>query len=154
MKIGQAMIAEVTSCSPQETLQVAGERLRAHACGTLPVVDGRRRVVGILTDRDICIAATARDQPLSQLRVADAMTRDPSTCRAEDGLATAERLMRHGKVRRLPVVDRDGVLVGILSVDDLARESLRDGTRLDTRAVVETLVWTSHYQPLHRGASG
>jgi CBS domain-containing protein len=61
--------------------------------------------------------------------------------------------MREHRVRRLPVVDRGGSLVGIISVDDLAREALRKASVLDSRAVLETIVATSHYKQLERGSA-
>lgn len=154
MYIGQVMIADVSSCSPDESLRTAAERLQSSDCGTLPVVGKDGRVVGMLTDRDICMAALAQDRPLSALKVKDSMSHPPQTCSSEDVLATAERAMREHQVRRLPVVDASGALVGIISIDDLAREALRKGSVLDTRGTLETLVFTSHYKPFERGRIG
>lgn len=145
MNIGDVMIADVTSCSKEESLHTAAMRMRSRGCGALPVVDSHARVVGMLTDRDVCLAACAHDLHLSELRVASAMSASPRTCRAEDDLASAGRMMREHRIRRLPVVDGAGKLVGIISVGDLASEALRAGSALEQRAVLETVCGTSHF---------
>lgn len=97
-------------------------------CGVVPVVDARQRVVGVVTDRDLCIAAYRREARLAEIAIADVMTREPTTCGEDDGIETVEALMAEAHVRRLPVVSIDGVLRGILSITDLAaaRAGLHD----------------------------
>jgi CBS-domain-containing membrane protein len=99
----------------------------------VPVLDHEGRVAGIVTDRDICIAAYFQGAPPSGLRVADIMSRDVCTCRLTDAVTEAERAMRQRQVRRLPVVDEQQTLVGILSVSDLTQSARRNG-RLRTAA--------------------
>jgi CBS-domain-containing membrane protein len=105
-------------------------------CGAVPIVDADGRVAGIVTDRDICMAAFFQGAPLSAIRVAEVMSRDLSTCQPHDDLRSAEILMRQRQVHRLPVVDDRGSLVGMLSLSDVAqaiaeagssRQSDRDG---------------------------
>jgi CBS domain-containing protein len=97
-------------------------------CGCLPVIetDGIGRVIGMITDRDICMSALFQGRPLHDLSVSEAMSKTLRTCRPSDSLATAERLMQEAQIRRLPVVADEGSLVGLLSLGDLAREALRE----------------------------
>jgi CBS-domain-containing membrane protein len=84
-----------------------------------------------VTDRDICMAAYTQGQRLSSIPVTVAMAKSVITCQADDDVDAAERSMRQARIRRLPVVDPQGQLVGILSLNDLAREALHDGSRRD-----------------------
>ena len=80
----------------------------------------------MLTDRDICMAAYTQGRPLGEMQVSSAMSRQLFSCRPEDSLAKAEEIMRTNRIRRLPVIDADRHLVGILSLDDIAREATRE----------------------------
>jgi CBS domain-containing protein len=99
-----------------------------HDCGCLPVISGDdvTRLLGVITDRDICMHALFQGEALRQLRVADAMARQVQVCRAADALADAEKTMREARIRRLPVIDEHDTLVGMISLADLAQEALRE----------------------------
>ncbi|HZP42445.1 MAG TPA: CBS domain-containing protein [Candidatus Binatia bacterium] len=128
MKVEELMTRRVASCSASDTLNAAARIMWEHDCGCAPVVaDGR--VVGMITDRDICMAAYTQDRPLSALPVSQAMSREVHSCRPDDPLAVAERTMRERQIRRLPVIDASGHLVGILSLNDVARAFAREGER-------------------------
>jgi CBS domain-containing protein len=121
MTVEELMTRDVKTCEPHEPLRAAAVLMRDFDIGCVPVVDPGGALVGILTDRDVCLALLATDDRLSELTVDDAMSRDVRTCTVEDGIDTAERVMQANQVRRLPVVDCEGLLVGILSLSDLAR---------------------------------
>jgi len=123
MKVAQVMKQRVKTCRPQDTLNTAAEIMWDHDCGCVPVVDTEGHVVGMITDRDVCMAAYTKGEPLRTLRIQDAMSKTVSTCRADDTVANAERMMRASHVHRLPVVDAADHLVGILSLNDLAQEA-------------------------------
>jgi CBS-domain-containing membrane protein len=89
------------------------------------VVDEQGKPVGFLTDRDVCMAAYTQNKPLTELPVEGAMARTPVCCRVEDDLDSAAQLMREHRTRRVPVVDGNGILVGLLTLDDLACEAAR-----------------------------
>ncbi len=125
MKVEQIMNREVKTCGPQDSLNKAAQIMWDMPCGAVPVVDDQARPIGFLTDRDICMAAYTRNKPLSELPVEGAMAREPVCCRAEDDLDSAAQLMRQHRTRRVPVVDRNGILVGLLTLDDLACEAAR-----------------------------
>lgn len=123
MKVEQLMKQQVRTCHAQDTLSTAAQIMWDHDCGCVPVVNGDGRVIGIITDRDICMAAYTQGGALRALQVQDAMSKTVSVCKAQDTLADAERMMRANQVHRLPVVDAANRLVGILSLNDLAREA-------------------------------
>jgi CBS-domain-containing membrane protein len=84
-------------------------------------------VVGMITDRDICMSALFSGKPLADLRVADAMSRSVRTCRPSDRPAEVERVMREQQIRRVPVTTRTGELLGIVSLADFAIDAGRRG---------------------------
>ena len=114
-------------CRPDQTLDYAASQMWEHDCGCLPVCsgDGEPRVIGMLTDRDICMAALFQGRPLRELKVADAMSRDIRVCEIGDRPEDVELLMREQRIRRVPVMDASGALVGIVSLADLARAAQR-----------------------------
>lgn len=128
MLIEQIMTRPVQSCRPEDSLARAAELMWKYDCGSLPVLggDGTVRVVGMITDRDICMCAWSQGKPLADLRVATAMSKQAYVCRPGDTPADAERIMREAQVRRLPVIDEDDTLVGVISMADLAEEAARE----------------------------
>ncbi len=139
MKVEQIMNRDVKTCCPQDSLNKAAQIMWEETCGAVPVVDDQYRPVGFLTDRDICMGAYTQGKPLAKLQAGGAMARKLVCCRADDDLDSAAQLMRQNHTRRLPVIDREGVLVGLLSLDDLACEaarSLRGGTNHKLRDLV------------------
>ncbi len=120
-RVKDVMMDEVATCRPDDPLETAVRIMRDKGCGCVPVVDGRMRVVGLVTDRDAVMCALALLRSLRDLRVADACSREVICCEPEDALERAEVLMRVNHVRRLPVLGSDRRLVGIISLTDLAR---------------------------------
>lgn len=123
MKVSDVMTRAVRSCSSNDDLQRCAQIMWDNDCGVVPVVDGDERVVGIVTDRDICMAAYTQGRPLWQIPVSSAMAKQVHGVHENDPLAVVEALMRRVHVRRLPVLDGEGRLKGILSVNDLARHA-------------------------------
>jgi CBS domain-containing protein len=127
MTIEPLMSRQVHQCRPDQTLDYAASQMWEHDCGCLPVCSGdsEPRVIGMLTDRDICMAALFQGRPLRELKVADAMSRDIRVCEIGDRPEDVELLMREQRIRRVPVMDASGALVGIVSLADLARAAQR-----------------------------
>jgi len=142
MQVRQLMHTDVKYCTHQAPLNEAARMLWEEDCGVLPVLQGER-VVAMLTDRDICMAAYTQDRPLSQLRVSTAMSKRLVACRPEDDLETLQSRMREHQVRRVPVVDGAGRLLGIVSLNDLAREAHKPDGAVSKEEVTETLAWIS-----------
>lgn len=126
MKVERLMTRSVGTCSPTEGLDRAAQTMRSQDCGCVVVTDAASHPTAVVTDRDICLCALRTLRPLQMLHVADAMTSGVITCRPDDTVTRAEAVMGKHHVRRLPVVDADGKLVGILSIDDIAREAARE----------------------------
>lgn len=117
----QLMSQPVTSCYVSDNLEQAARLMWEGDCGAVPVLDCSGRTVAMLTDRDICMAAYTQGKPLSEIEVSTAMSKSLQSCSQDDSLEDAERLMMQHQIRRLPVLDREGQLLGILSLNDLAR---------------------------------
>jgi CBS domain-containing protein len=124
MKVQDLMTREVGACRPFDGADRGARIMWERDCGAVPVVDQDGRVVAMLTDRDLCMASLTQGRPLSDIMVSSAMSRSLWCCRPDDDVAQAETVMQARKVRRLPVVDADGRLLGILSLSDLAREAM------------------------------
>lgn len=122
MKVSDLMTRDVCSCRSDATLNDAARIMWEHDCGSVPVLDANNEhVVGIVTDRDIAMAAYINGQLLSSIPVVQVMSRDLKTCKPGDTLEAAERAMAEAHVRRLPVVDSEGRLIGLFSLAQVAR---------------------------------
>lgn len=119
MKVREICPPYVASCHTGTSLAAAAGLMQEHDCGILPVVDGGHRILGVLTDRDICMALATRNVLPSDMLVGDVMTAPVHCVKLEDTAAHALKVMRRKHVRRLPVTDEHGVLEGILALNDL-----------------------------------
>jgi CBS domain-containing protein len=127
MRVHELMTDRPRACSIDDSANEAARIMWEQDCGAVPVLDGEGRIAGIITDRDICMAAFFQGAPLSSIRISDIMSRDVCTCVAEDDVTSAEHRMRDRQVHRLPVVGADGGLVGMLSLTDVAQGVKRSG---------------------------
>jgi CBS domain-containing protein len=121
MKVEDLMTTDVGACRPFDSVDRSAKVMWERDCGAVPVVDQEGRAIAMLTDRDICMAALTQGKSLGEIHVSSAMSRRLWSCRPDDDLKQAEETMRTHQVRRLPVIDHDGKLVGVLSISDLAR---------------------------------
>ena len=119
MKVADLMTSEVQACSTHDSLNAAARIMWDHDCGCAPVVDTHGKLIGIVTDRDICMAAYTQGVPLQAIRVERAMSPKVISCARTDDLDTAHHLMRTHEIHRLPVVDSRGKPIGILSLSDV-----------------------------------
>lgn len=122
-----------------DRLDAAARVMWDHDCGFVPVLDGQDRLVGVLTDRDVSMAAYLQGRPLHELAVAAVMSQKVRTVRADDSLLTAMAAMQEFLVRRLPVVDAEGRLVGVLSSNDLVRHANAGHREVASEHVLRTL---------------
>ncbi|MCC7537164.1 MAG: CBS domain-containing protein [Deltaproteobacteria bacterium] len=121
VKVGDVMTAQPHACNTRDMLVAAAQIMWDHDCGCVPVVDDDGKVVAMITDRDACMAAFTQGRTLGDIAVVTAMSSSVVTCKADDSIDDAERLMRQNQVRRLPVTDEGGALVGVVSMNDLLR---------------------------------
>jgi CBS domain-containing protein len=122
MKIEQLMTRAVRTCRQDDTLEQAAREMWEGDVGCLPVVDDEGRALGMITDRDICMAAYTQGVPLRESHVSSAMSRKLVCCSPQTSIAEVEALMQRSQIRRVPVVDL-GALVGIVTLGDIARHA-------------------------------
>jgi CBS domain-containing protein len=141
MKVQEVMTKTVRPCAPDDDLATAAMILWDHDCGVAPVVDAAGKVVGVITDRDICMAVATKLRSPVDITVGEVSSGRAHTCRPEDDLAAALGTMRAVRVRRLPVVDDEGTLQGILSINDLVLRAGEGGKTpgFPDREVMDTL---------------
>lgn len=140
MRVEQLMSKPAITCGKDGTLNTAARLMWDHDCGAVPVVGDEGTVVGVVTDRDICMAAYTQGKPLKAIPVSQAMAGRVVACPPDQSIDEAERLMAEKGIRRLPVVDADGHPVGLLSINDVARNAAasRAGNRAQ-QEVAKTL---------------
>jgi CBS domain-containing protein len=126
MRVNDLMERDVKSCRLHDSLSAAARQMWENDCGCVPVLDDDSRVVGMVTDRDICMAAHFQKRPLGEIEIPSAMSDEIFACRSDDPIETAERTMREKQIRRLPVTDDRGRILGILSLNDIALEAERE----------------------------
>jgi CBS domain-containing protein len=120
MKVAEIMTTEVVTCSTRDSANTAAELMWEHRCGCLPVLAPDGRVVGLVRDRDLCMAAYTQGRPLSAISISTAMPGRFPSCRASAELEEILDLMvAHGE-HRVVVLDGEGRLVGLISLGDIA----------------------------------
>jgi CBS domain-containing protein len=120
MKVKEVMTENVKFCRPDTNLAEATAIMWEYDCGALPVVVDGKETVGIVTDRDIAIAVGTRHIPAWAIPVSEVMSNELHCVSPEDDIHAALKLMREDRVRRLPVINTEGSLEGILCLNDLA----------------------------------
>lgn len=164
MKVHDVMAKNVEFCWPDTNLAAASAQMWEKDCGALPVIVGGGIVVGMITDRDIAMAGGMKDRALSEIHARDVMSHALYSCRPDDDVHTALKLMRKDRVRRLPVTDEQGVLEGILSINDIvlaaAHPNGKHAPAIDYDDVVSTFKAICEHRhsqqrtrPLARGAT-
>lgn len=123
MKVQDLMTTSPAACTLTTSLHDAGGMMWHHDCGILPVVAEGGKVVGMITDRDICMAAVLTGRNLANIAVEDVVSGKVFACRVDDEVRTALTTMQENKIRRLPVVDELGMLQGVLSMNDVVLQA-------------------------------
>ena len=139
MLVKDVMTRNVTSCRTESNLAELAEVMWNQRCGVLPILDDSGRVMGIITDRDICIALGTRN-----IRASEVLARDVSPpgyigCTPDTDVRDALRTMAAEEISRLPVIDEAGQLVGILSIDDIIFRAGGGLSGLGDREIIDTL---------------
>ena len=148
MKVESLMTKPARACAPTDNLHTAAEIMWSADCGCVPVTDADQRVVGIVTDRDICMAAHLEGEPLRSRTVESIMSNVVCVCAAEDPVEDVARVMGEKQLRRIPVIDADGRLVGMISLNDLALAAVdRSNGSVSSEDVGRTLAAISRHRP-------
>jgi CBS domain-containing protein len=119
MKVEDIMTRNVKSCRPETNLSQVAALMWDYDFGAMPVVDDMNRVLGMITDRDIAIAAATKGRLATEINAGEVMAGNVYACALGEDISAALKTMRREKVRRLPVVGKDGKLAGILSINDI-----------------------------------
>jgi|SRR5271154_2022362 len=139
MKVADSMTRDVRACTVHDSLNAAARVMWENDCGCVPIVDSQGRLVGIVTDRDICMAAYTQGVPLEAIPLERVMAARVISCARTDDLDTAHRLMRKHEIHRLPVVDSRGRLTGILSLSDVVNQASQAGASSEAVEIIATL---------------
>jgi CBS domain-containing protein len=140
MKVKELMTTDVKHCGMETNLAAAAKIMWEGDCGAVPVIDERDRVVGVITDRDICIAAATRPRTEAEILVKDVISKALYTCAPGDDVRAALETMKSRKVRRLPVVGQEGRLAGIVSIHDIAVRSRNRSADVSTDSVLDAFI--------------
>ena len=153
MKAKDLMTMDVKCCEEFSTLNTAAQTMWENDIGCVPVIDKEGRAIGVLTDRDICMAAYIQGVLLTGALVTSAMSKEVFSCAPEDDVAEAEKLMKQNQIHRLLVLDAERHPVGVISLNDIAREGAREAETRTARQVSDaeiTGLLASVCAPRHR----
>lgn len=139
MYVNEIMSQPVVTAPTKCTLDAAARLMWEFDCGIVPIVGDDGRLAGVITDRDICMAAYTQDRPLSAIPVTSVMTTRVFSLRGNDAIDTAEHVMRDNQVRRIPVIDAEHRPIGMVAMNDIARLTALPAKSGDDRELVETL---------------
>jgi CBS domain-containing protein len=154
-KARDIMTANPSCCTPEDTVQAAARVMKERDCGCVPVVENenRGRLLGVVTDRDIAMRVVEPGSDAKRTRVSQVMTPDPVCCTADAELEDVERLMQEHRVRRVPIVDGEGTVVGVVAQADLAVRGYKEKHAVGEREVAETVERISE-PTRHPGGTG
>ena len=127
-KCRDVMTKDPASCQPTDSITKVAGLMKGEDVGSVPVVESAdsRRLTGIITDRDIVVKVIAAGGAADSTTVRDAMTPNPASCRETDDVDQAVKLMKERQVRRMPIVDAEGRLTGIIAQADVATRVNKD----------------------------
>lgn len=120
MKCKDIMTSNPSYCSPEEISVKAAQIMRDEDVGIVPVCEEGKKLVGVVTDRDICLTVVAEERHPREVKVLECMSEDLVTCKPEDDVQKAADLMKEYQVRRIPVVDDKGRILGMIAQADIA----------------------------------
>jgi CBS domain-containing protein len=148
MKVKEIMTQSTVCCDLTTNVGAAVELMWVHNCGVLPVVGPDRKLEGVVTDRDICIAMGTRNHLPGDITMEEIARKEVYTCHPDDDIHDALQIMADRQVRRLPVVDSEGFPQGILSMDDVVAHT--DLNKLPGRSELSSRELTQSLKKLYR----
>lgn len=131
MKVEEIMSKDPACCTPEDDVEVAAEIMRRLDTGIVPVTKDLTqpsKLLGVVTDRDLCLGVVAAGKERTSIRVGELMSTKLTVCKLSDTAQQALARMRRAKVRRLPVVNRNFEVIGILSLADIVRRQATQHT--------------------------
>jgi CBS domain-containing protein len=149
MKVRDVMTTEVGYCQSDAPLAQAAEIMWQRDCGVVPIVDESQRVIGMITDRDICFAVVTKNRLAGEIKISEVISQNEvQSCAPGDAVEDALKTMKRRQLRRLPVVNKDGVLVGILSLADLISGVGKGKDAVPRKKLLAALKEISHLRPI------
>ena len=145
---GEIMTSNPHAARRESTLQEIAQIMKDESCGVVPVINDQGRLVGMVTDRDLVVRAAAENRNFANTRAADIMTDDVEAVTPDEEVTDVIDLMARKQVRRIPVVDRDDRLMGIISMGDIANradydEELQEALeRISSKRTFWSRLWT------------
>jgi CBS domain-containing protein len=156
MKVQEVMTSEVKSCRLETNLAEAATMMLDYDCGVLPVVNSENKVIGVITDRDVAIAVATKARLASEIPVSEVISKRVYFATLDEDVHAALKTMRHEKIRRLPIVNRDGMLQGILSLNDIVlraeEEKGRRHPELTYEDAMSTVKAVCEHRPAYQAA--
>ena len=150
MKVKTLMNKTVYSLGPDQNLRDAAQLMWEHDCGWAPVLDQNGIVEATITDRDIAMAAFLNDSRLADIPLAKAQSRSVITCSENDDIIAVEKIMQSEQLRRLPVLNKQQKLVGVIALNDIALAFNAGRRGVDAEGLSSTLAAIcSHQHPQH-----
>lgn len=144
MKVKDLMTPGVWSCAPDAPVAEAARLMWEHDCGFMPVVDEGARPIGVVTDRDICMGMMMRGTAEAQVPVRELMGKEVFTCSEDAEVAAVHAVMRDRQVRRVPVVDAEGQLTGVVTLNDMVLKAANRKARDEVFKTLQTV--SRHYE--------
>lgn len=128
--VSEIMTKNPACCTPQTTINEVAKMMKSFDCGEIPVVDSysEKSIIGVITDRDICLRAVAKGLDSKETMVEECMTKNPIVVSEDQDLEYCCQLMEENQIRRVPVVDENGECVGMLSLADVVHFAKKDVT--------------------------
>jgi len=126
MKVKDVMKTDVGFCMTDDSLMKCADIMRSRDCGVVPILNREEKLVGMLTDRDLCLAIVARNRKASDVSCGELLSGRVITCSSDDKLEDALKRMRKYRIKRLPAVGKDGKLAGIFSITDVLLSIRKD----------------------------
>ncbi|HXT68766.1 MAG TPA: CBS domain-containing protein [Vicinamibacterales bacterium] len=139
MQIKDIMSHPVVTCSTAAMADEAARLMWENDCGIVPIVDADGHLSGVITDRDLCMAAYTQGMALAAIPVTSAMAGHVAAAHVDDSVESVESLMRASQIRRVPILDRNDRLAGIVAMNDLARLAVRSHRNGVDRELVKTM---------------
>ncbi len=154
MTIADIMTGEARCCHPETNLATAAALMWAGDCGALPVVDAEGRALGMITDRDVCMAVATRNRLASEIAVGELLGGDVWACEAHDDVRAALEVMEEKRVRRLPVIDSENRVIGVISMNDVVLNAVerKGGKKGETPLTYESAMAAMKMISAHRDA--
>jgi len=146
MKVQDVMTEEVVFCSVHDNLNRAAKIMQQTDCGVVPIVDDEKRVVGIITDRDICLAVSSLNQLPSNIKVHGFTERKIVGCKLSEDVKNVLKKMRKNQIKRLPVTSQNGEILGIISVTDILFAAEKN--KKLRKKILSTLIEISKPRPI------